>query len=86
MDHRAELVRTIEEAEVETGRAAQKFLPEFKRRMDHFAARYARATNPFSRRYYRMRLKAYTRRVEEARAHIEKAAFIKASRGLAPRR
>ena len=86
MDHRADLVRTIELAEVETGRAAQKYLPEFKRRMDHFAARYARATNPLARRYYRMRHQAYERRVEEAREHIEKAALIKASRGLAPRR
>ncbi len=84
-DYRAGLIREMEEADLETGRAAQDYLAGFQRRLEHHAHRYATARNPILRRYHRWRLAHYRRLVLEAREHIEKARAIRTQRSFGRR-
>ncbi len=85
-DYRAGLIREIEEADLETGRAAQDHIQAFQRRLEHHAHRYATSRNPILRRYHRWRLERYRGLVLEAREHIEKARAIRTQRAFGGRR
>ncbi len=87
MSHHAELQRVLEEADLATGMAAQRFLPRFARKLARYRALHEAARNPLLRRFYAWRIDRYGRLAAEAEHDIARARDISSSRNvLLPRR
>jgi hypothetical protein len=88
MSHHAELRRVIEEGEIATGLAAQRFLPRFSRKLARYRELLESTRNPLARRYYAWQANRYGRLAADAEHDIARARDIRSSRhgGLLPRR
>ncbi len=88
MSHHAELQRVLDEADLATGMAAQRFLPGFSRKHARYSALLADSRNPLLRRFYAWRAEHYRRLAAEAKRDIDRAGEVRTSRhgGLLPRR
>lgn len=87
MSHHAELQRVLEEADLATGAAAQRFLPRFARKLARYRTLHERASNPLLRRYYAWQAGRYGRLAAEAERDIARARDVRMARhGLLPRR
>jgi hypothetical protein len=92
MSHNAELQRVLEEAELATGQAAQRFLPRFARKLARYRDLHEKARNPVLRLYYGWRAARYGELAATAERDIARARSLglrdpgPAGGGLLPRR
>ncbi len=87
MSHHAELQRVLEEADLATGEAAQRFLPRFARKLARYRSLHEATRNPIARRYYAWQVERYARLAATAEDDIARAQAVRGSRhGLLPRR
>ncbi|HYF54281.1 MAG TPA: hypothetical protein VEA41_08475 [Salinarimonas sp.] len=86
MSHQAELQRVLEEADLATGLAAQRYLPRFARKLARYRDLHAATRNPVLRRFYAWRATRYELLTAEAEGHIARARDLRGGHGLLPRR